>query len=47
MRDNVSGRSVRRDGDRIIVSIPVKFRHRNGRQMIYCENDAGAEAEGN
>lgn len=47
MRDNYSGRSVRRDGDRIIVSVPVKFRRRNGRQMIYCENDAEGESEEN
>ena len=28
------GRSVRRDGNQIVVTIPVKFYRRNGRQMV-------------
>ena len=30
-----------REGDRIIVKIPVRFRRRNGRQMIFAEGDVG------
>lgn len=35
------GPSVRRDGDQIIVTIPVKFFRRNGRQMV--KSQAGGD----
>lgn len=31
---------VRREGDTVIVSVPVKFYRRNGRQMIMTDHDA-------
>lgn len=31
------GRAVRREGDQIFVTIPVKFYHRNGRQMVQAK----------
>jgi hypothetical protein len=36
------GRKVYREGDRIVVRIPVQFRRRNGRQLILS---AGGEAK--
>lgn len=35
------GRSVRRDGNQIVVTIPVKFYRRNGRQMVSARNSNG------
>ncbi|MEZ6094374.1 MAG: hypothetical protein R3C03_09075 [Pirellulaceae bacterium] len=37
------GRTVRRDGDQIVVSVPVKFFRRNGRQMIGVPSESGDE----
>ena len=36
--------TVRRDGDKVIVSVPVRFYRRNGRQMILADSH---EAESN
>lgn len=41
LNDKYPGRMVYREGDRIIVKIPVRFRRRNGRQMIFAEGDVG------
>ncbi len=41
LNDKYPGRMVYRDGDRIIVKIPVRFRRRNGRQMIFAEGEDG------
>ena len=37
--EKYTGRIVYRDGDRIIVRIPVQFRRRNGRQMIVAADE--------
>jgi hypothetical protein len=42
LNEKYSGRMVYREGDRIIVKIPVRFRRRNGRQMIFAEGEGGA-----
>ena len=34
---NYPGRTVRRDGNQIVVTIPVKFYRRNGRQTVKAE----------
>jgi hypothetical protein len=39
LNDKYPGRMVYRDGDRIVVKIPVRFRRRNGRQMIFAEGE--------
>jgi len=36
------GRTVRREGDQIIVTIPVKFYRRNGRQLVSANTNIGA-----
>ena len=41
LNEKYPGRMVYRDGDRIIVTIPVRFRRRNGRQMIFAEGEDG------
>lgn len=44
------GRSVRRDGNKIVVTIPVKFYRRNGRQMVASQpsgNDFVRETRSN
>lgn len=41
-QDRYPGLRVRRDGDAVVVHIPVRFRRRNGRQMILTEGDAVA-----
>ena len=42
LNDKYPGRMVYREGDRIIVKIPVRFRRRNGRQMIFAAGEDGA-----
>ncbi|MCY3008137.1 MAG: hypothetical protein NTV29_19465 [Planctomycetota bacterium] len=32
--------TVRRDGGKVVVSVPVRFYRRNGRQMILAQDDA-------
>lgn len=39
LNEKYPGRMVYREGDRIIVKIPVRFRRRNGRQMIFAGED--------
>lgn len=39
LNDKYPGRMVYREGDRIIVKIPVRFRRRNGRQMIFAAGE--------
>ena len=41
LNEKYPGRMVYREGDRIIVKIPVRFRRRNGRQMIFAEGEVG------
>ena len=41
LNDKYPGRMVYREGDRIIVKIPVRFRRRNGRQMIFAAGEDG------
>ncbi len=41
LTEKYPGRMVYREGDRIIVKIPVRFRRRNGRQMIFAEGEDG------
>ena len=36
LNEKYPGRTVYREGDRIVVNIPVRFRRRNGRQMIFA-----------
>ncbi|NLF32825.1 MAG: hypothetical protein GX591_18295 [Planctomycetes bacterium] len=36
------GLRVRRDGDAVVVHIPMRFHRRNGRNMIIAEGDAEA-----
>jgi hypothetical protein len=42
LNEKYPGRMVYREGDLIIVKIPVRFRRRNGRQMIFAAGDVGA-----
>ena len=42
LNEKYPGRMVYREGDRIIVKIPVRFRRRNGRRMIFAEGEGGA-----
>ena len=47
LQNKYPGRTVRREGDEIVVSIPVKFYRRNGRQMVLNEYDvASKESKG-
>ncbi len=46
LNEKYPGRTVYREGDRIVVTIPVRFRRRNGRQMIFSKN-GGTEEQGN
>ena len=39
LNEKYPGRTVYREGDRIVVNIPVRFRRRNGRQMIFAAGD--------
>lgn len=41
-QDRYPGLRVRRDGDAVVVHIPVRFRRRKGRQMILTDGDAAA-----
>ena len=45
LQNKYPGRTVRREGDKIVVSIPVKFYRRNGRQMVFSTNDGAEESE--
>ena len=38
LAEKYPGRSVEGDGDEIVVTIPVNFHRRNGRQMIQAQN---------
>ena len=42
LNEKYPGRMVYREGDRIIVKIPVRFRRRNGRQMIFAAGEGAA-----
>ena len=45
-QENCPGLTVTRDGDAIVVRIPVRFHRRNGRQMVLTHGDDGiAEAD--
>lgn len=39
LNEKYPGRTVYRERDRIVVSIPVRFRRRSGRQMIFAAGD--------
>ena len=41
LQNKYPGRTVRIDGDKIVVSIPVKFYRRNGRQMVKTKSTDG------
>ena len=43
LNEKYPGRTVYREGDRIVVNIPVRFRKRNGRQMIFAAGGDGVE----
>jgi hypothetical protein len=43
LNEKYPGRTVYREGDRIIVKIPVRFRRRNGRQMIFASGESEDE----
>jgi hypothetical protein len=43
LNEKYPGRMLYREGDRIIVKIPVRFRRRNGRQMIFAEGEGEDE----
>ncbi len=40
------GISVRRDGDTVVVNIPVRFYRRNGRQMVLTKEGKAAQTKG-
>lgn len=42
LNEKYPGRMVYREGNRIVVKIPVRFRRRNGRQMIFAAGEGGA-----
>ena len=44
-RENYPGLTVRRDGDAIVVRIPVRFYRRNGRQMVLARGSDNGRAE--
>jgi hypothetical protein len=38
--------TVRRDGGKVVVSVPVRFYRRNGRQMIFADSiDSGSDSD--
>ncbi len=39
LNEKYPGRTVYREDDRIVVNIPVRFRKRNGRQMIFAAGE--------
>ena len=43
-QENYPGLTVTRDGDAIVVRIPVRFYRRNGRQMVLTHGDNGQAA---
>ena len=43
-QDRYPGLRVRRDGDAVVVHIPVRFYRRNGRQMILTDGEPSAAA---
>jgi hypothetical protein len=43
LNEKYPGRTVYREGDRIVVNIPVRFRRRNGRQLVFAAGGDGAE----
>ena len=43
LNEKYPGRTVYREGDRIVVSIPVRFRRRNGRQIIFADGGDAAK----
>ena len=43
-QENYPGLTVTRDGDVIVVRIPVRFYRRNGRQMVLTRGDNGQAA---
>ena len=45
LNEKYPGRTVYREGDRIMVNIPVPFRRRNERQVVFAAG--GDSAEGN
>lgn len=44
LNEKYPGQMVYREGDRIVVKIPVRFRRCNGRHMIFAEGEGGAGA---
>ena len=43
-QENYPGLTVSRDGDAIVVQIPVRFHRRNGRQMVLTHGDSNGQA---
>lgn len=43
LEEKYPGRTVRRDGNQIVVTVPVKFYRRNGRQMVNVQPGTDAE----
>ena len=43
LNEKYPGRRVYREGNRIVVKIPVRFRRRNGRQMIFAAGEGEDE----
>lgn len=44
LQEKYPGRAVKRDGDQIVVTIPVNFYRRNGRQIIEAKKSGNDEA---
>lgn len=47
LADKYPGRKIERNGDEIVVTIPVNFHRRNGRQIVKAKRTEGDRVEGN
>jgi hypothetical protein len=43
-QENYPGLTVSRDGDAIVVRIPIRFHRRNGRQMVLTQDGSNGRA---
>jgi hypothetical protein len=46
LNEKYPGRMGYREGDRSTVKIPVRFRRRHGRQLIFAEGEVAAPSSG-
>ena len=47
LAEKYPGRKIERNGDEIVVAIPVNFHRRNGRQIVKAKRTEGDRVEGN